>query len=150
MKLLITLVNYNTTDLLLKCLDSIQQQEVHVDYRIVVIDNNSQDGGMEQVKAAYPDVTVIENGTNNGYAIAVNQAIRLFESDYILLLNPDIEVRPGAIDALVTFMDTTPDVGITGGKLFYPDGALQYSCRTFFTLPVILYRRNLSWQTLSQ
>ncbi len=141
MKLLITLVNYNTTDLLLKCLDSIQQQEVHVDYRIVVIDNNSQDGGMEQVKAAYPDVTVIENGTNNGYAIAVNQAIRLFESDYILLLNPDIEVRPGAIDALVTFMDTTPDVGITGGKLFYPDGALQYSCRTFFTLPVILYRR---------
>lgn len=141
MKLLITLVNYKTTDLLLKCLDSIRQQEIRMEYRIVVIDNHSQDGGMERVKAAYPEVVVIENGTNNGYAIAVNQAIRLFESDYILLLNPDIEVKSGAIDALVNFMDATPDVGITGGKLFYPDGTLQYSCRTFFTLPVIVYRR---------
>ncbi|GAK57086.1 undecaprenyl-phosphate glucose phosphotransferase [Candidatus Vecturithrix granuli] len=141
MKLLITLVNYKTTDLLLKCLESIQQQKIHADYRIVVIDNNSQDGGMEYVKKAYPEIVLIENGTNNGYAIAVNQAIRLFDSDYILLLNPDIEVKPGAIDALVKFMDATPDVGITGGKLFYPDGRLQYSCRTFFSLPVILYRR---------
>lgn len=141
MKVLITLVNYKTTDLLLKCLESIRQQEIQMEYRIVVIDNNSQDDGMERVKAAYPEVVVIENGTNNGYAIAVNQAVRLFESDYILLLNPDIEVKSGAIEALVNFMDATPDAGISGGKLFYPDGTLQYSCRTFFTLPVILYRR---------
>ncbi len=141
MKLLIILVNYNTTGLLITCLDSLESQKIDVDYRIVVVDNNSPDGGAEQIRHAYPDVTVLRNTRNGGYAKAVNQAIREFNSDYILLLNPDIEVKPGAIERMLDFMNKTPDAGIIGGKLLNPDGTLQYSCRTFYTLPIILYRR---------
>ena len=141
MKLLITLINYKTTDLLVKCLDSLKNQKIQTDCRIVVVDNHSQDGGVERLHQEYPDVTVIANNSNDGYARAVNQAIRTFESDYILLLNPDIEVKSGAIDSMVSFLNETPDAGIVGGKLLNPDGTLQYSCRTFYTLSTILFRR---------
>lgn len=141
MKLLIALVNYKSTDLLLTCLDSLKQHDTRHDYRIVVVDNHSQDGGVERLRRRHPDITVLANQCNAGYAKAVNQAIRAFDSDYILLLNPDIEVTSGAIDALVDFLDTTPDVGIVGGKLLNPDGTLQYSCRSFYTLWTILLRR---------
>jgi exopolysaccharide biosynthesis polyprenyl glycosylphosphotransferase len=141
MKLLIALVNYKTTDLLVKCLDSIQNQTIQTEYHIVVVDNHSQDGAVERLKNEHPEVTAIANSSNSGYARAVNQAIRAYDSDYILLLNPDIEVKPGAIDALVKFLEKTKDVGIVSGKLLNPDGTLQYSCRTFYTLPTILLRR---------
>jgi len=141
MKLLIILVNYNSTDLLVKCLDSLANQEIAADYRAVVVDNDSQDGGVERLHKDYPGVTVISNTTNDGYAKAVNRAISEFNSEYILLLNPDIEVKPGSIDIMLNFMNKTPDAAIVGGKLLNPDGTLQYSCRTFYTLPVILWRR---------
>ena len=141
MKLLVILVNYNTSELLLKCLESLEKQNIDVDYRVVVVDNNSQDGGVERLHKEYSDVTVIHNTTNGGYAKAVNQAIREFNSDYIMLLNPDIKVKPGSIEHMLDFMKKTPDAGIVGGKLLNPDGTLQYSCRTFYTLPVILWRR---------
>jgi exopolysaccharide biosynthesis polyprenyl glycosylphosphotransferase len=150
MKLLIALVNYKTTDLLIKCLDSLRDQEIQTDYRIVVVDNHSQDGAVEQLRRKYPDITVITNTSNSGYARAVNQAIREVDSEYILLLNPDIEVKPGAIDAMVKFMEDTQDVGIVGGKLFNPDGTLQYSCRTFYTLPAILLRRTFLGKLFSK
>lgn len=141
MKLLIAIVNYKSTDLLVKCLDSLYAQDIEADYRIVVVDNNSQDGGIDRLRREYPAVTLIANDANQGYAHAVNQAIRAEDSEYILILNPDIEVRPGAVNAMLDFMACTPDAGIVGGKLLNPDGTLQYSCRTFYTLPTILLRR---------
>ena len=115
MKLLITLVNYKTTGLLVKCLDSIRNQKIRTEYRIVVVDNHSQDGGVERLRREYPDVTIIANTSNDGYARAVNQAIRSFDAEYILLLNPDIEVKPGAIETMLKFMEDTQDVGIVAG-----------------------------------
>ena len=141
MKLQIILVNYNTTELLVKCLETLKAQVIPGDYRIVVVDNNSPDGGAERLRREYQHINLIENSTNGGYAHAVNRAIREFNSDYILLLNPDIEVKPGAISAMLDFMTKHQDAGIVGGKLLNPDGTLQYSCRTFYTLPVILLRR---------
>ena len=141
MKLLVVLVNYNTTALLSKCLDTLAQQQIDGDYRVVVVDNHSSDGGAEDIAAKYPSATLLRNETNEGYAKAVNQAIREFNSEYILVLNPDIEVKPGAINRLLTFMRKTHDAGIVGGKLLNPDGSLQYSCRTFYTLPILLLRR---------
>ena len=141
MKLQIILVNYNTTALLVKCLESLKKPSIPVDYRIVVVDNNSPDGGAERLLRDYQNISVIKNSTNDGYARAVNQAIREFNSDYILLLNPDIEVKPGSITTMLDFMNKHHDAGIVGGKLLNPDGTLQYSSRTFYTLSVILLRR---------
>lgn len=143
MKLLIALVNYNTTELLSACLRSALQQELPFDYRIVVVDNNSQDGGAQRLREAFPQVSVIANAANLGYAKAVNKAILACQSEYVLLLNPDIQVLPGSIQSLVDFLDGHQDVGIAGAKLLNPDGTLQYSCRTFYTLPTIVMRRTL-------
>lgn len=141
MKLHIILVNYNTTDLLVTCLNTIRDHTMPADYQVIVVDNCSQDGAVERLRQEYPEVCVIANTVNGGYAKAVNQAIQAGDSDYILLLNPDIEVTAGSIEALMRFLDDTPDAGIAGGKLLNPDGTLQYSCRTFYTLPIILWRR---------
>lgn len=143
MKLLIALVNYNTTDLLLTCLTSLVNQNIPVEYQIVVVDNHSSDGGVERLQQQFPQITVIANPDNRGYAKAVNQALQQVQSEYILLLNPDIEVIPGAIETMLNFLDSQEDVGIVAGKLLNPDGSLQYSCRTFYTLPTILWRRTV-------
>jgi exopolysaccharide biosynthesis polyprenyl glycosylphosphotransferase len=141
MKLLITIVNTNETKLLIRCLNSILEQEIHTDYRIAVVDNNSQDRVIELLKREYPDVAIIAKKSNDGYASAVNAAIRALDADYVLVLNPDIIVKPGALDVAVGFMEENKDVGIAGLKLLNPDGTVQYSCRTFYTLPTILLRR---------
>ncbi len=141
MTLQIILVNYNSTELLIRCLDTLKDQSIPVDHQIVVVDNHSPDGGAERLRRERQDIELLENTANVGYAGAVNQAIRQSNSSYILLLNPDIEVKPGAISAMLNFMGTHSDAGIVGGKLLNSDGSLQYSCRTFYTLPVILLRR---------
>jgi hypothetical protein len=71
----------------------------------------------------------------------VNQALLAAAGRYVLILNPDIEVLPGSIDELATHLDRNPQTGIAGGKLLNPDGTLQYSCRTFYTLSTLLHRR---------
>lgn len=106
-----------------------------------MVDNASVDGTPAMLTEDFPDVHVVANRENLGYSRAVNQAIRAATGRYVLILNPDIEVIPGAIDELARHLDAHPDTGIAGGKLLNPDGSLQYSCRTFYTLFTLLHRR---------
>ena len=93
------------------------------------------------IAESHPEVRLLANRENVGYSRAVNQAIRAASGKYVLILNPDIEVLPGSIDALAQHMDDHATTGIAGGKLLNPDGSLQYSCRTFYTLSTLLHRR---------
>ncbi len=93
------------------------------------------------VAEEYPGARLLVNRENAGYSRAVNQAIRTAAGRYVLILNPDIEVIPGSIDALARHLDEDPGTGIAGGKLLNPDGTLQYSCRTFYTFKTLLHRR---------
>lgn len=141
MDLSIAIVSYNTKDFLKECLSSIRQHPPSCDYEILVIDNASTDGSPDLVREEFPEVMLYPNPKNVGYAAAVNQAFRGSDSEFVLVLNPDIVVTRGAIDALLEYMKASPRVGIAGGKLLNPDGSLQYSCRTFYTLKTLLYRR---------
>jgi exopolysaccharide biosynthesis polyprenyl glycosylphosphotransferase len=161
MKLSIIIVNYKTKDLLELCLNSIladqpadSDREVQAgsqttnygpwtsnNRQIIVIDNHSEDGSVEMVRGKFPEVQLLVNETNVGYARAINQGIRIAEGEYLLLMNPDVQVKPGAIERMVRFMDENQQVGIVGGKLLNPDGTLQYSCRTFYTFRTLLLRR---------
>jgi N-acetylglucosaminyl-diphospho-decaprenol L-rhamnosyltransferase len=100
---------------------------------VVVVDNASGDGSCEMCVCKYPDVLLIRNEKNTGFSVANNQGIRTTESRHVLLLNPDTEVRQGALTAMVRFLDEHPHVGVVGCQLLNTDGSLQQS---WFNFPV--------------
>ena len=128
MDLSIIIVSWNTRQILEDCLKSIYSNPPAGDFEILVIDNCSSDGSAEMVKAFFPQARLIVNTTNLGFAGANNQGIRLSQGRYILLLNSDTLVKPGAFETLVRFMDDNLKVGVSGARLFNQDGSLQVSC----------------------
>jgi len=128
MDLSIVIVNWNTRDVLSQCLESIYGALPEQEIRVFVVDNASSDGSSDMVRERFPQVYLVENSQNVGFARANNQAIRNSHGRYVLLLNSDTIVKPGALDALVDFMDTHPQAGASGARLLNPDGSLQYSC----------------------
>lgn len=90
-----------------------------------VIDNNSQDDSVEKIKIHHPNVNIIENGENWGFAAANNQGIQAGSSPYVLLLNTDTIAHPKAIAKLIEFADTHKRAGIVGRMLLNPDGSYQ-------------------------
>jgi len=125
----ICIVNLNARDYLHDCLQSIISGTHRVSYEIIVVDNHSQDGSVELLRPTFPDVVIIENETNEGFSKPMNKAMKITQGEYILLLNPDTLVQEGAIDYLVDFLGSHPDVGIVGPKVLNPDGSLQKPCR---------------------
>ncbi|NIV39174.1 MAG: glycosyltransferase, partial [Anaerolineae bacterium] len=98
-------VNWNTRELLTQCLASIEMYPPEAAYEVLVVDNASTDGSAAMVRSRFPQVRLIENPENVGFAVANNQAIRLSEGQYALLLNSDTEVYPGALEAMIQFME---------------------------------------------
>ncbi|OQA45471.1 MAG: N-acetylglucosaminyl-diphospho-decaprenol L-rhamnosyltransferase [Chloroflexi bacterium ADurb.Bin325] len=141
----IVIVNWNTRDLLASCLESIRgsgfqfsasgQQSSTSDLRseIIVVDNASSDGSTTLVRERFPGVQLIENAANVGFARANNQAIALAQGRYVLLLNSDTVVHPGALAALVGFMDAHPAAGACGPRLLNADGTLQPAAHPMLT-----------------
>ena len=127
----VIIVSYNTRDMLRQCLDRLFDAGYRQKLEVFVVDNNSADNSAEMVRREYPQVILIANPTNLGFAAANNQAWSHANGDYILLLNPDAFVKPGAIDNAVAFMDSHPQCGLCGGRLVKPDGSLDPSARRF-------------------
>lgn len=127
----IIIVSWNVRDLLLRCLTSLRQEADAVETEIIVVDNASQDGTAAAVRAAFPEVRVIANTENRGFTGANNQGLALAGGDCLFLLNPDTEVRPGALLELRRYLAEHPQVGIIGPRLRYPDGSIQPSRRRF-------------------
>jgi len=124
-----------------QALKSVQKASETVHAEIFVVDNNSVDGSVDMVRSSFPDVHLIANDTNVGFARANNQAIRQAKGRYLLILNPDTIVSEDTFRVLVDFMDTHPDAGAAGCQIRNPDGtyALE-SRRAFPTLPVAFFR----------
>jgi len=138
-KLSIIIVNYNVKKLLKGCIKSIYETIKNIEYEVIVIDNNSSDGSVEMLKNEFPQVKIIENTENKGFAAANNQGINVSRGKYILLLNPDTIVLPNAINTMLEFMDNRAEAGAVGCKILNPDGTLQSSCRNFPSILIILY-----------
>jgi N-acetylglucosaminyl-diphospho-decaprenol L-rhamnosyltransferase len=149
MVLSVIIVNWNTRDMLAQCLQSIisdcrsqlaaaAQGTVNppaqqTSMEVFVVDNASSDGSVQMVKERFPWVLLIENTENLGFAQANNQAIDLACGKYILLLNSDTEVHPGALSELTDFMERTPQAGAAGAHLLNGDGTLQPACQPMLT-----------------
>lgn len=136
----IVIVNYNSTDYLIHCLDSIRHSLEGVSARILVEDNCSEDN-VERIKTIFPEALLNKNSTNLGFAKAVNQAIRKGRSPYVVLLNPDTLVTEDFVKSLLEFMNANPDAGIMGPKILDADGSIQGSARSFPTPLTAIFGR---------
>lgn len=125
-ELSIVIVSFNTAACLGSCLDSIAAESAPV-REVFVVDNASADGSGDLVKRKYPWVQLIENKVNRGFGPANNQALSLCGGKYILFLNPDTTVLPGALEKFIVYMDTHARVGLAGSTVINPDGSLQES-----------------------
>jgi GT2 family glycosyltransferase len=132
-KLSVVIVCWNGMDLIGECLQSIFAETRDLEFEIIVSDNGSTDGSVEFLKQAYPQVRVIENGANLGYAKGNNAAIRHCTGEYILLLNSDTLVHDGALQKLVAVADKNPRAGAFGCRVLNADGSHQVSMRPFPT-----------------
>jgi len=129
----IVIVSFNVANFLKDCLVSIKK-ETNCKYEIIVVDNNSKDDSVEIVKKNHPEVKLIKNNRNEGFAKANNKAFRVAKGRYIFMLNPDTIILDKAIDKLVHFMDDHAEAGACGPKNLHPDLSLQPNCHHFPTL----------------
>lgn len=150
--LAIIIVNYNTGQLLRDCLTSIRQSHHQLNLQVIVVDNASPDDSVAMVRAEFPEVTLIVNEMNGGFAWANNRGLQQagFAADgtpqpdaprYVLLLNPDTILPPTALVDMVIFLDGQPQIGAAGPKLVLPDGQLDLACRRAFPTPEVSFYR---------
>jgi len=133
-ELSIIVVNWNTREFLARCLESIYTHPPSYDFEVLVVDNGSSDGSCEMMWQAFPMVCLISNDHNAGFAGANNQAMRLANGKYVLLLNSDAEVLPHTLDTLLRCAELNTDAGIIGAKLLNTDRSFQAGGAEFPTL----------------
>jgi hypothetical protein len=132
----IVIVSFRCEELLRDCLASIQANPPSVGHRTTVVDNASNDGTAEMVRAEFPEVRLIELDGNRGFSFSNNLVLREADATYALLLNPDTIVHPRAIDACLERIGSDPAIGMVGCKLVQPNGELDHACRRSFPTPL--------------
>lgn len=125
----ICIVALNAREYLRGCLASIHKFSWQSSIEIILTDNHSTDGTLEMLAQEFPDVHVIRNPRNDGFAKPANLAVKESRGRYILLLNPDAVVHEASLDNLKAYLDAEPRVGIVGPKTLNRDGTLQKRCR---------------------
>lgn len=148
MELSIVIVNWKVKDLLWNCLDSIFAQKGPGYFEVIVVDNRSDDGSVEMIRREFPQVKLIRNESNVGFARACNQGIRVAEGRFIFILNPDTLVKSNTLRNIINFMESNPKVAIGGCYIYYPDGRIQTSFYRFTRLKNLLGRTLLLYSFL--
>jgi N-acetylglucosaminyl-diphospho-decaprenol L-rhamnosyltransferase len=119
-------VSFNTREDTLRCLRSLRHN-VPLPMEILVADNDSGDGTVEAIRQEFPEAIVLEMRANLGFAAANNRALDRASAPFVLLINSDAEVRPGAVEALVAALEAHPEVGLAGPRTLNADGTVQLS-----------------------
>lgn len=133
----IIIVNYNVKELLQDCIRSIYEFPVD-NMEIIVVDNNSTDGSVEELVAHFPTIKLIKNTSNTGFPVANNQAIQIAKGRYVFLLNPDTVLIDDVLQKLISYMDSHSDVMLLGPKLLNTDGSIQFSIQPFINITEII------------
>src|SRR5262245_45509454 len=125
----ICILTLKSKEKVLACLDSLFKTTEGLDLGVVVVDNNSMDGTVEEIRALCRGVHLILNESNLGYSKAVNQGLRALDARYYVLLNPDTIVLDQAFQHLIQFMDENLEIGICSPRVPNQDGTVQYQAR---------------------
>jgi len=124
----VIIVTWNVREMTMACLEALARETNGLATELIVVDNASSDGTVEAVRSAYPEAHVIANGTNTGFPAANNQALAVARGEYILYLNPDTEVGPGAVRACLDELERDVSLGVAGCRLVLEDGSTQMEC----------------------
>ena len=122
----VIVVNFNTRVETATAIRTLREN-TETPLEVVVVDNGSSDGSASALRQEFPDISVVDAGENLGFAAGVNLGVRRSTAEYVVLLNPDTEVLPGAVDDLVAFARTHPLFGVYGGRTLRPDGTTDPS-----------------------
>jgi hypothetical protein len=123
------------------CLESIYLTLQEIQFEIILIDNSFRDDGLEAVLKCFPEIQLIDNLKNIGFARANNQAAKIATGNFLLFINPDTIITEGAIQAMLDYLCSDSSIGILGPKVLNFDGSIQYSCRKFPTIWSGLFNR---------
>jgi GT2 family glycosyltransferase len=134
MDISIVIIGWNSKPYLEECLESLSVAPPLRSMEVIVVDNASTDGSADMVESRFPQVKLIRSADNLGFAKANNLAIQQSCGRYVGLVNPDVKVLPGCLDALADYLDENPSVGNVGPRILNSDMTLQSSCRRFPTL----------------
>ena len=133
----IVTVNYDTGELLLRCLRSVHASTREVRFECIVVDNASRERrSLERVREGFPQVRLLENAENLGFAAGCNVGLDVARGRYLLLLNPDATVGTHVLDRMVAFLDSRPQAAVLGSPLVYPDGRDQGVAGRGFPTPL--------------
>lgn len=125
------IINYNNSAVIGDCINSIYKTVDGIEFETLVVDNSLRDDGIKIIKKKFPEIKLIQNKINVGFARANNQAAKLAKGDILLFLNPDIILTEGAVTNMVTYLKSHKEIGVLGPKILNMDKTLQYSCRSF-------------------
>ncbi len=138
-QLSVIIVNYNVKHFIEQCLHSVIKASEKISAEIFVVDNNSVDGSVSLIREKFPQVKLIENKVNTGFSVANNQAIRLAQGRYVLLLNPDTVVQEDTFVKTIAFMDTHPEAGALGVKMLDGKGNFAPESKRGLPTPMVAF-----------
>ncbi|HEY3490800.1 MAG TPA: glycosyltransferase family 2 protein [Candidatus Deferrimicrobiaceae bacterium] len=130
----VIIVNWNTRNLLMECLESFQEDMEQGICEVIVVDNGSSDGSADAVSAGIQGCILLRQQENLGFARGNNVGIRRSKGRYVALVNSDIVAQKNCLKKMIAFMDQNPQVGLAGPKLLNKDRTYQMSCRRFPSL----------------
>ena len=125
-------VTWNSSDCIRRLLESIDRASKGLAVEVLIVDNASTDDTVRKVRAnGVSNLRLIRLSRNLGYSRANNLGIRKARGDYVFLLNPDTQLEPNTLRLGISFMEQHPEVAVLAPQMFFPDGRLQPSVRTF-------------------
>lgn len=127
MDLSVIIVNWNSLSYLRACLSSIRKHLRQVSYEVIVVDNASPEGGVDALKEAFPEISLLKSSVNLGFAGANNLGFQTSKGEYLLFLNPDTELIDDSVERMLEKARNLNDAGVVGGKLLNTDRSIQIS-----------------------
>jgi len=140
----VVIISWKMKVLLERMLRTLFAHQGHLPMEVICIDNGSEDGTAEMVRAEFPQARLLVNNRNLGVAPARNQGIRLARGKYVAILDADLEFVEDALGPLVDLLERTPSLGITGCRLTFSDGTTQFNAKRFPS-PLALFARRIPW-----
>lgn len=140
-KVSIVIVTHNSQTTLERCLASLHGSLADIDHELMVVDNASSDGSTEMVRRHYPDAVVIANEKNRGFAAACNQAVQETEGEFLLFVNPDVQIDPGSAQSMMALIRNDHEAGAITPRMRNLDGSFQPTCRRLPTIYNLLFSR---------
>lgn len=137
----VVIVTHNSASALLSCLTALKTALAALEHELIVVDNASRDESQPALMSVFPDAITLKNEKNLGFATACNQGAASAVGEWLLFINPDVSVDHDSIKALLDAAAKRSDAGLIAGRMRFPDGSFQPTCRRFPTISNMVFSR---------